>query len=342
MKIKTLVVAGLAMCLAAGCEKADTKKADKPVTFGEYAIQTPIHEGNVSIYPVTLASIRREVSIPTKPVPAQPVDEVATLNEARQNDWIVIKEANAYDFQIDGVSVTNKGPKRILLMAGELLVGGHQDRVVGADTIIEPGQTVQVPVYCVESGRSTGDTDIFTPADHSVPTSVKIAALGGDQEAVWSNVSSFNLGVGMRASGVTTVNAGLKMAEVKERQSSDYERLWGKLSSESNVVGAVVAIDGKILSLELFGSNGIFKRGMPTILRGAIAEGASQGPNRQGLNDLNAVATELKDLKREMDREMRRTKATGVTRRAFGSTSVSITHGGETHFVHSTYAFPGF
>ncbi len=41
----------------------------------------------------------------------------------------------------------------ILLMAGEVVKGGKQDRVIVADTILRPHQMLDVAVNCVEAGR---------------------------------------------------------------------------------------------------------------------------------------------------------------------------------------------
>lgn len=335
MRVRSVIAVGLVAAMLSGCGQGEEKKAAKPATMGQYTVGLPIASGNVAVYPLTLASINRDVT--------KKLDEVVSLEEARRNNWVVIKESDTNNFQIDAVKVTNNGPKKILLMAGELLVGGHQDRVVGADTVIEPGQTVNVPVYCVEQGRSTGDTDVFTPASHSVPTSVKMAAISGRQDAVWSNVSAFNLGAGMRSAGVTTVNAGIKMEKVQKRFDTDYNKLWSAISKDEKIVGAAVAIDGRVQSIEIFGSHAVYKGGMPTILRGALAEGAASALDARSFPNPDKIAKEMEKSQDRLERQIRRAQAQGtqVLRSTRLTASTLPVQNGEPILVHSTYVFGG-
>ena len=43
----------------------------------------------------------------------------------------------------------------MFLLAGEVILGGKQDRIIGQNTIIAANTTQSVPVFCVEHGRWT-------------------------------------------------------------------------------------------------------------------------------------------------------------------------------------------
>jgi hypothetical protein len=53
--------------------------------------------------------------------------------------------------------VQNTGAKPVVLLEGDLLAGGWQDRMVAASTIIDRGEGRVVEVVCVEHGRWGGD-----------------------------------------------------------------------------------------------------------------------------------------------------------------------------------------
>lgn len=314
--------------LLGGCASNEEKKASldsQPIPFGEHQVEAPIASGNISLYPITLASISAE--------PRMPADEIISIEDAKKNNAIDIREGGSMD---NSVSVTNKGSKKILLMTGELLIGGHQDRVVAQDTLVAPGQTVDVPVFCVEKERSTGPTDVFQPALTSVPTSVKIAAIGGDQESVWGNVDGFNLSAGTLGAA-KTVNQGLSAVKVKSRIDADFGPLWEKLTANPQTVGAVLVIDGKIKSLELFGDHQVFRGGMPTILRGALSESAvslidaDRPANRAELEEFLGAAM------RKLEREQVRPNGAGTISSSVMAGYMMAKKDGSHGLVHGTF-----
>lgn len=327
----------------AGCGAGEEKKASnsQPVTVNDHVIGKPISSGNITIYPVSLASMHREVKTPQQSQPQpQTFDDVISLQEAKAQKSIEIREAEG-GMQVDSVVVTNNGTKKVLLMTGELLLGGHQDRVVGADTLIEPGKTVNVPVFCVEAGRSTGPTDVFEPTEQSVPLSVKTAAIMGEQEGVWNNVAGFNAAAGITNRSVSTVNGGLSTEKVKARIKTDYDEVWTKLSGEKNVVGAVFVIDGKIRSLEVFGANNIFKGGMPTILRGALSEAAVSQIDANKAGDISDVAEFFRTSMRRVTRETNRNGGSGSIMSSRMAGYVMPSKGTEPMMLHGTFIHTG-
>jgi hypothetical protein len=55
---------------------------------------------------------------------------------------------------VNKLMLTNRSGKKLVLIAGELVVGGNQDRIVGHDCIVSSSKTpVPLDVFCVEPGR---------------------------------------------------------------------------------------------------------------------------------------------------------------------------------------------
>jgi hypothetical protein len=260
------------MLVLAGCAPSPSGAAasagDRPLAelteipgMSRYRLGQPIHAGNVSIVPVVGMAAN----------PKQDPD-YATLAEAQKNGWIEIREQEGEN-AVDALEVTNSGPKPILLLTGDLLLGGHQDRVVAKDTVVPPGMTVDVPVYCVEQGRWSGPTEKFTYADTTVPLAVRKEAAFGNQNSVWQSVSNYN-GAADAPRNETTVQAGLEQKRVQDAVQVRLSKVLAEFERYENVVGAIFLVNGEIQTLELFGSPKLFASSRDGLLRGALAQGA--------------------------------------------------------------------
>src|SRR5262249_40866724 len=87
----------------------------------------------------------------TNVVPASTLP-VETLEEARASDALTITERAAPT--VPELVVDNRGKSHVLLMAGEILVGGKQNRVLREDILLPPLSGARpIGVYCVEQGR---------------------------------------------------------------------------------------------------------------------------------------------------------------------------------------------
>ena len=91
---------------------------------------------------------------------------------------------------VNVVQVRNSSGRPLLLLAGEIILGGQQDRVIGQDTVIEPHQRKTVSVYCVEHGRWSGGSS-FSGAGGMAEAGVRAAAqYDSSQQGVWDRAAS--------------------------------------------------------------------------------------------------------------------------------------------------------
>lgn len=266
MKSQWLIAAALAAGLILGCANnasqtiaSNRQQKETPIAgLDNYTLGKPISYGNVTVIPVS------------NKVQEQAAKDFITLAEAKKNNWIEITE-NPGDEQVDSLQVKNTGPKPILLMVGDLLLGGKQDRVVARDTVVQVGQTTNVPVYCVEPGRWTGSSTTFAYDEIQVPASVKEAAIAGNQEDVWSEVGTYNAAVGANG-GRTTIASGLSEHEVEQAITALLPKFMADIKGNQNVVGAVFVLNGKIKWFESFATNKLFNSSIEGILKGILAE----------------------------------------------------------------------
>src|SRR5687767_2382058 len=103
-------LAALAMLVACGLAQL---AASKPVTTGAMTI--------IPILTTEKANLGKYI----------------TLAEAVKKRLVEIVEVPGVE-DVNSLEVRNKASLPLLLLAGELLIGGKQDRIVGKDTIIPP------------------------------------------------------------------------------------------------------------------------------------------------------------------------------------------------------------
>lgn len=288
MKSILWLIVGLLVigCAPEGKTAGGGGKGDEPLRTvkekPEYALATPISYRNVTVIPVvTTKKIDQEI-------------DYASLEEAKKNGWVEIIEKPGNE-EVNSLRVRNLGPKPILLLAGQLLIGGKQDRIVGKDTVVPVGETLEVPVYCVEHGRWQGNTGKFEYENQQVPKKVKDAAMFGHQEDVWSRVGEVNERAKADPS-TATVMGGLAMPAVKANIDEGYADLAAKLRQIDGCVGVIYAVNGKIETLELFGGENLWKSSMEGIVRGILATGATDFSDKSGsvsLDDAEAFLTKV-------------------------------------------------
>ncbi|MCH7903908.1 MAG: hypothetical protein IH944_04990 [Armatimonadetes bacterium] len=204
--------------------------------------------------------------------PEQDADYI-TLAEATKNDWIEIIEKPGEEVYTE-LTVRYSGPKPLLLLAGELLLGGKQDRIVAKDTVIKPMSTVVVSVFCVEPGRWSGTSLSFNYPGVQVPMSVKEQAMLGSQDGVWAETKAYNDRAGSADRGRSTVDMGMKSDEVVKFTKEGKAQLLALRDTDRPVVGVVFIINGKIRSMEIFGAPRLFSSAYESILGGVLAEAA--------------------------------------------------------------------
>lgn len=292
MKLATAI----ALCiLIAGCSQAGEKKPDpngakpgsQPTTMNRdltpieglsrYALASPISYEGATIVPIVDVS-----SSSARPAP-QGTEDAISLTEAKKNGWIEIHETPG-SAEVNKLEVNNVGPKPILLLAGELLLGGQQDRIVAKDTIVPPGKMVEVPVFCVEPGRWEGESKKFEGQGRMVPQSIrKETSTSESQQEVWNRVGEYNastykfdpsLASDHDLSGVTSVRAGLSSKELDKKVKAGLPEMQNALKGVKNVVGYVYVLNGEVQSAELFGTPKLFDAGRDALLMGVLSDAA--------------------------------------------------------------------
>ncbi|HEX3095293.1 MAG TPA: DUF6569 family protein [Candidatus Angelobacter sp.] len=210
LAILMVLVCGL-IVMAAG-NVGDTSL---PATANDYKILAPITHGDLTIFPVVSDKIHD-------------TSNFITLDEGiRSGDVVVTEVGNLHSTmrrrppyqarpysgaEVNRLVLVNNSKHPLILLAGEVVTGGKQDRVVGKDRIV-PAESdpVDLSVFCVEHGRWTETSAKFdTHASVMLQPSVRKQAMAEqDQQKVWDEVgrskASMSAVVGM---GLSAPSAG--------------------------------------------------------------------------------------------------------------------------------------
>src|SRR5260370_25974457 len=129
---------------------------------GDWRLLDPINYENISVFPV-VSSFNQDTS------PFLTLEEGLATGEvtvAEQGAQVMRRSRDGRPIYLPqyntGASVSqlvlvNRSKRPLLLLAGELVSGGKQDRVIGKDRIIPAGAPpLPLDVFCVEHGRWTG------------------------------------------------------------------------------------------------------------------------------------------------------------------------------------------
>jgi len=163
----------------------------------EYKVLPPIKHGNLSVYPVVAGS-----SHDTK--------EFITLDEGLKSGEVVVSEYGNLktmvrrpgarpqtSFPSDGAQVNtlvllNDSKRPLILLAGEIVMGGKQDRIIARDRVVAPeSDPIDLSVFCVEPERWVQEKVNFAGGGGMVAPTVRARAMNDkNQQQVWAAVRS--------------------------------------------------------------------------------------------------------------------------------------------------------
>jgi hypothetical protein len=194
--------------------------------------------------------------------------------------------------QVNTLVLVNNSKRPLLLLAGEIVTGGKQDRVIGKDRIVPPeSDPIDLGVFCVEPGRWVAKSENFGGFSNLAQPSVRANAMAKkDQQEVWNavndsrdkvaqNVPSAAPEVGRSSSYATAMGGPVvsrEYAKITAPLERDYRSVIKDLK-DKNAVGVVVAVNGEILWADIFASSDLLDRYWQKLVRSYAAEAISQG-----------------------------------------------------------------
>src|SRR2546430_6071668 len=255
---------------------------------GEWRLLDPVVYENISIFPVVSSQ-------------SQDTSPFLTLEEGLATGEVTVAEQGAQVLQrsrdgrpvylpqhntgasVNQLVLINRSRRPLLLLAGELVSGGKQARVIGKDRIVPIGAPpLPLDVFCVEHGRWTGAAQ-FAAANTIVHPSVReSAAVDQAQTKVWESVrngtnlkapasaphaqiSSDSLQAAIAGNGRTEAYEKIYVSQAVGVSIDDFvnevQRPFAQATSglkNERVVGVVVAYGGEVALSGIFASCALF------------------------------------------------------------------------------------
>jgi hypothetical protein len=212
-----------------------------------------------------------------------------TLQEALVQKKVVVYETKS----VNELSIQNFSDEDVYVQSGDIVKGGAQDRMIGVDLIVPPRSgKLPISAFCVEHGRWSGrgneQAKVFSSSSDAVATKeIKLAAKReNSQGGVWQSVTvaqdKLSRNVGTRVNS-TVSESSLQLAvendKVRENADSYVKALSNIAHRSDDVIGYVFAINGKVNSADIYGSNVLFKKLWPKLLKANAIEAIAELQN---------------------------------------------------------------
>jgi len=204
---------------------------------------------------------------------------------------------------VNRLVLINRSKRPLVLLAGEVVSGGKQDRVIAKDRIVAPeAEPLPLDVFCVEQGRWSAGSQ-FAAAKLMVHPSVREkAAVDQKQDEVWSAVRSGTTARNADPSAAPPRIAAYTLNEtMMESGSAAYARIYDKshvgqsvaafaeevdrrfrrATKGQTVVGVVVAYGGEVAWSDLFASGQLFERYWSKLVRSYSVEALTRAGSKE-------------------------------------------------------------
>ncbi|WP_439625784.1 ARPP-1 family domain-containing protein [Gemmata sp.] len=216
--------------------------------------------------------------------------KVATLAEALDAGWAVVHETgNVNTLQVEN----NSDDYELFVQEGDIIKGGRQDRVFATDMLVPPKSgRVPFPAHCVEAGRWQGRgaeaSTHFTKSDQRIVGSkLAYANATRQQSEVWDNVKenqdkfTRNLGTTVNApDSATSFQLTLENKTLQQKVAEFEAALRAGGEGKRNVIGCVFLVNGQVTGAEVYGSNAMFQKAWPRLLRSQAADAVAEQSDR--------------------------------------------------------------
>ena len=201
------LVMGLAVVMAAVVSAGRWEPVAAGGADGGYRVLKPIESGDLTLFPVVKADGKMAGA-----------DAFLTLDEGLKSGEVEVTEAGKVrglvrsrggstpryqGDQVNTLVLVNNSKRPLLLLAGEIVTGGKQDRIIAKDRIVPVGaDPIDLSVFCIEHGRWTESSAKFGASANIggakaakaesfmvQPTVRQQAMVAKDQQQVWNSVN---------------------------------------------------------------------------------------------------------------------------------------------------------
>ncbi len=246
-----------------------------------YRITGPLVHDNLAIYLVHGRS--------------QPGPVPIGLQEALDKKLAVVSELG----RVNQLAVENLGDRELFIQSGDIVTGGKQDRVFVSSLVLPPHSgRLTLAVFCVEPGRwvprlgtedgrfVSASSAIPSPAARAVlseaaaaPSPVDVPSGPNLQMRMWADAAAVQTALArhLHSSAAdprspTSLALSLDGERLRAAEKSFVDALGPIGLRDDDVLGFVLAVNGRVSKAEIYASNALFRAMWIKQLRAAAAE----------------------------------------------------------------------
>ena len=244
------------------------------LTTNDYSVKRYTYE-NLRIYPIRANEVFREVH--------KDIGKFNNLENAIKDDELEVTELSESG-TVNTLYAENKSQDTVYILAGEVVKGGKQDRIIGQDIVIAPGEKVNLAAFCVEQGRwtkgkskgSNGNAKFDGYFNFSSKEVRKAAVVGKNQGEVWSKVAETTIAndVSSGTSAYTALGDSKEYKETVEKYLKRFKSAW---DGDEKVVGVVAVTGDKVIGTDIFATHDLFVNSYNSLLHSYTTDAMSNG-----------------------------------------------------------------
>jgi hypothetical protein len=237
-----------------------------------------------------------------------------TLQEALAKGQVNVVETG----RVNELQIENTGGEQVFIQAGDIVKGGKQDRVLTVSLLLPSSSgLVPIASFCVEQGRwaARGKEDHakFSSAKEAMPSRSALLAMAAPppekarppepnapaaaragrapdevadkQRQVWDSVAStqrkLSQGLGAAVASpqsTSSLQLSLENEKLKEARAAYIKALQPGGEKDADVVGYVVAINGRMSAANIYPSNALFRKMWEKQLAAVVTEAIGEKP----------------------------------------------------------------
>ena len=237
----------------------------------DFDVSEPKKVGNIAIFGLS----------PT----AETKREYLSLSDALTNNQAAVSEVSVLG-SVSSLLVKNYSNQNLLLVEGELFVNSYhvkllQDRVLNTTLVIAPFKSAYVPVSCVEKSRwhyssprsyrfSVNDDFYFPQGRMRKNQDVYYSSRDygykfADQVTVWETIDE-------KIEKINAYSYTSSINTIYERKRIEIEENVKKFKAEFSDCGIIYGIGSRLIGLDIFNSNSIFRQFLPKLIRAICME----------------------------------------------------------------------
>ena len=241
--------------------------------------------GNLRLYPVMAKDNFERIF--------KDIGTYTSLQEAVHRKKIKISEKPTGG-SVGDLTIQNLSSDTIILICGDVIKGGQQDRIVKEDLVLAPKSGKKnLKVFCVESGRwsPTRNESRSQPLSQSAPNTAtpefnsyfskgslglrKVVEKEDDQNKVWSKVEEVNKKNNTQTA--TRTYTAIHTSDTLQKNLNAYLQFFKGKFTDPRIIGLVVVTGNKVIGCDLFASHTLFNGQLPSLLHSYATEAILEG-----------------------------------------------------------------